>query len=80
MAHYTAPAHGIVVTVAGQHGVTVQEMLSHRKDRQLCKARWEAMHRIRKETALSLPQIAHIFRRHHTTIMHGIRRWEEISQ
>ncbi|UOF80839.1 dnaA [Caudoviricetes sp.] len=37
------------------------------------------MYHALREAGFSLPQIGAFFGRDHTTILHGLRRWKEIS-
>ena len=70
---------GIRGEVAKKHGLTVAEMISDRKFKHLVAARNEAFYRMRHETTLSLPQIAKIMGdRDHTTVTHGIKRYEKL--
>jgi chromosomal replication initiator protein len=64
----------IMVEVAAERDVTMDELLGPCRLRCIAWARQDAMLRIRRELNLSLPQIGRIFKRDHTTVMHGIRR------
>jgi len=61
-----------------KHGLTLGELLSHRRQRKIVIARQEAFWRLSKETSLSLPEMA---RRlggfDHTTALHAIRKHEQ---
>jgi chromosomal replication initiation ATPase DnaA len=64
----------IAKEVAKNHGFTVAELFSRRRERALVKARHLAMYRIRKETELSLPRIGRMFGgRDHTTVLSACR-------
>ena len=68
----------IIAEVMEATGVTLEHMTGDRRERRFVIARHCAMHRIRQETQLSLPQIARLFGdRHHTTVMHGIKTWRD---
>lgn len=65
--------------VAQKHGVTVLEMRSIRRAPHLVDARYEAFWRCYRETDKSLPQIGAAFGgRDHTTVMHGIKKFERM--
>jgi len=68
----------IAQEVAAKHGISIRDIISHRRDVPTVKARHEAFWRCRKETTYSIPQIGHHFgQRDHTTVLNGIRRHEE---
>lgn len=71
------PMQAIKMEVAAKHGFTVCEMESARRNRKLVNARHEAMWRMHKETSASLPMIGKVLGgKDHTTILHGIRRYQ----
>ena len=71
-------ARKLAISVATKHGISFSDLVSHRREKTLVRARHEAMWRLRRNTRLSLPQIAKILgKRDHTTIMHGIRQHEK---
>jgi len=64
----------IITVVAEVFGVSVGEMLSDRRFRNLTSARQVAAHLIHEVTSRSLPQIgADLGGRDHTTILHALR-------
>lgn len=69
----------IIAETAAKHRVPVKDMLSPSHKRPLVRARWEAYHRCRHEARQSLPAIAKQFRRDHTTILYGIRRYAGLT-
>lgn len=70
-------ADRIIAEVADKHGLTVHEVKSTRRKAQIIDARYEAFHRVSKETPMSLPQIGRKFGGYdHTTVLHGIRTHE----
>lgn len=77
LANPDKPLHQIIREVADKHGLTYAELMSHRRDRAIAWPRQEAMYRCAKETSASLPMIARIFNRDHTTIIHGVRAYSE---
>lgn len=66
----------ILSQVAISAGVTVGDIRAHRRTFPLVVIRHFAMWLIRRETHLSLPQIGRLFNRDPTSVLHGIRRWE----
>lgn len=72
------PIHAIKEEVCLKYGITMTELLSRRRLRTLAFARFEGYWRARNETTASLPEIARAFgRSDHTTIMHGVERYEQ---
>ena len=72
----------IVKQVADEHGFTVDQLCGPSPRHDLARARFDAWHRIRTEvrfrgTQPSLPQIGKWFGRDHTSILHGLRRYEQ---
>jgi len=68
----------IVDVVADHYGLTLAEMYGPGRARSLSHPRQMAMYLARKRTGASLPQIAKYLRRaDHTTIMHGIKVFED---
>ena len=68
----------IAKQVAQKHNITMEDMKSERKPRNITIARQEAYYRCKQETNNSLPQIGRFFgNRDHTTILHGIRKHQE---
>ena len=75
----SAPAiAAIQARVADRYGVDLSEMLSHRKARKTVRPRQVAMYLAKQMTPCSLPVIGRAFGRHHTTVMHAVRRVEEL--
>lgn len=63
-------------SIAEKHRVTVDEMIGKRRFGHLTAARFEAYAAAYK-AGKSLSQIGRFFNRDHTTILNGIRRYEE---
>lgn len=55
------------------HGVSVAAILSSDRRRPYVCARWDAMAAMR-DAGLSLPTIGRVFKRDHTSVMHGLRQ------
>jgi chromosomal replication initiation ATPase DnaA len=73
------PTHAqqLLASVADHFKVSVKALQSSSRKRSLVRKRQIAMYLIRRETRLSLPQIGIMFgHRHHTTVLHGLRRIE----
>lgn len=66
--------HQIIEEVAAKHHVRAADILSNSRAHRLIPPRHEAMYRCVAETSLSLPAIARIFHRDHTSIGHGVMR------
>jgi chromosomal replication initiation ATPase DnaA len=70
----TEPMRLTVARVAAKHGVTVADIMGARRTAKISAARFEAFADCRP--GRSLPRIGRFFGRHHTAVMHGIRRHE----
>jgi chromosomal replication initiator protein len=75
----------ILDEVATLHDCQVSDIIGPSRLTKFARARFEAMWRIRRlrlpnGNRYSLSAIAEVFgQRDHTTILHGIRRWEELN-
>jgi chromosomal replication initiation ATPase DnaA len=69
--------HRIVQEVADKYRLTVTALKSPARYRVLAWPRQEAMARMYSETSASLPRIGRFFDRDHTTVLHGIRAYNE---
>jgi len=75
---FTPQWRRIAREVAAKHLVSMMDLLSPRRDREVVRARHEAFWRCKHETTMSLPEIGRRFGgRDHTTVLHGIRKHEE---
>lgn len=71
----------IISEVAEKYGVTINDILSDRRTRNLAQPRFEVCWRARNETRLSLPQIGRsIGGRDHTTVLNAIRKYEAMRR
>ena len=69
------PAKDIVRWVAEMKGVTVDDILGNRRERQFVTARFDAIKAVADARPdLSLSQIGKIFNRDHTTIIHALNK------
>ena len=67
----------IVAEVAEAHRYDTAALIGPARGRMVCAARFEAMHRVREETRLSLHQIGQVFGgRDHTTVLNALERHE----
>ncbi len=65
----------VIETVAKYYSISVPEMVSPSRNRELVQPRQVAMYLIRQETDASLPEIGGLLGgRDHTTILHGVDR------
>ena len=65
-------AQTIMQTVADYYSITVNDLVSHSRRREITVPRQIAMYLTRELTNLSLPQIGQVFgNRDHTTVLHG---------
>lgn len=69
----------IIKIVSDITDVDIDSIMSKKKQANICDARHLAIYFIREYTDLSLPQIADIFKRDHTTIMSNIRKVESLN-
>lgn len=71
-------ARTIIKEVAREMNVSVLDIISQRRSKEFVEARQYIMWRLRNETSWSFPRIGKFLgNRDHTTVMHGVRRWEE---
>jgi chromosomal replication initiator protein len=61
----------ILHVVAKASGITVEELLSTKRERRLARPRQVAMVLCRELTSASYPAIARVFRRDHSTVIHA---------
>lgn len=64
----------ILREVAAKHGISVAQLVGRKDRRLLAPARREAMNRLYSERGVTVPHIARIFRRHHTTCLYLMGR------
>lgn len=64
--------------VAAYYGISVKEMQSCIRCRNIARPRQVAMYLSKQLTSRSLPEIGRKFERDHTTVMHAIRKVEEL--
>lgn len=64
----------IAAGVAAKHGVTLAMLMGESRVKHIVAARHEAWWLVWRTTGMSYPRIGAIFRRDHTTIMHGVKK------
>lgn len=69
----------IIKIVSDITGVDKDSMMSKKKQNNICDARHLAIYFIREFTDLSLPKIAAIFKRNHSTIISNIRKVQSLN-
>ncbi|MCS7059921.1 MAG: chromosomal replication initiator protein DnaA [Anaerolineae bacterium] len=68
----------VIETVAKYYNISVQEIVSSSRSKELVQPRQVAMYLVRQETDASLPEIGALLGgRDHTTVIHGIERVKE---
>lgn len=67
----------ILEEVAERNNVRLQDILCQARNKSVVKVRHEAMYCIARDTHLTFTQIAKLFHRDHTTILHGIRLYAD---
>lgn len=65
--------HEVLRRVCEAEGVTMADMLSARRHREIARPRQMAMYLAREMTLATLPMIGRVMRRDHTTVLHGVR-------
>ena len=66
----------IIAEVADEFQLFPSDIIAHKKKPKYVSARHKAMYRARQETDASYLKLARIFKRDHTTVIHGVRCWE----
>lgn len=66
------PARRVIEAVSAESGVPVRDLLGRARTWDVSRWRWVAMRCLRERHGLSTPQIARLFGRDHTTVLHGL--------
>jgi chromosomal replication initiator protein len=67
----------IMREICEQHGISMDQLISHNRAKHLIEARMLAYYRLKTELNLSLPQIGRcIGNRNHATVFYGVKRYE----
>ena len=61
------------------HATPVNSLVGSRRDRKITKLRWRCFWLGRIELGLTYSQIGTLFRRDHTTIMHGVTKYADLA-
>ena len=61
------------------YGTPVNSLVGSRRDRKITKLRWRCFWLGRIELGLTYSQIGTLFRRDHTTIMHGVTKYADLA-
>lgn len=69
----------IIAAVAARHQLKPEQIIAQDRHRQLARPRMEAYWLARQVTDKSLPELGRVFKRHHTTVLHGIRAVEAMA-
>ena len=69
-----SPVKAIALAAAERHGVAYSDIVGPCRKPVYARPRQEAMWLAARDTAKSYPQIARVFDRDHTTVIHAIRR------
>ncbi len=55
-------------------GISFKNIMGRNRSKTVARSRQNAMKRIYKELSVSYPEVGYFFRRHHTTVMHGVKK------
>lgn len=66
--------------VAKEYGVTVAMLKGEGRSKRLVEARWKAFARLQRECGLSTTAIGRLFNRGHSTVVYGLRKWQEMGK
>ena len=69
----------LLKATAAINSVPVAALIGSARGRQFTVQRWRCFYIGRAELGLSYSQIGRLFRRDHTTVIHGVRRYGEIA-
>ncbi len=75
---YKLPARELMKQIGAKHGVSLDDILSARRQTDIAAARFEISARL-YERGLSYPQIGRLINRDHTTVIHAVRRHYELE-
>ena len=75
--HIAHQIHQIIREAAAKHNISTEYLIGHTRRRGVAWARFEIMWRARHELGAPYQLIGHVLGgRDHSTIMHGIKRYE----
>ncbi len=68
----------IAAAIAGQHGLTLDDLRAHKRTDAIVQARYHAIYEVWRQCwHLSTLKIGKLFDRDHTVILYAIRNWPE---
>lgn len=70
----------IVNEVAERRNIATHELLGKNRARPVSYARWELWTILRDELGMTWVDIGKKFKRDHSSVVHGVTRWREISR
>lgn len=79
METFTFKFRRIMKEVCDKHECTLEELKSENDRKKLAKARFEAYFLLSTELNMSSPRIGKIMNRHHSTVLHGIKRHKKLK-
>jgi len=75
-----AVARGIAQSIAVAKGYTYDDVIRQCRRPDLCRLRWEIWSEAKAKTGLGRETLAKAFARDKLTILHGLRRHQELSR
>lgn len=70
----------ILKAVSVVYNISIADMLGRSRRAAVAEARMMAMYMIQRHTRMTLMEIGHVFGRKHSTVIHAIRRINELAQ
>lgn len=71
----------VIINIVSEHeNISVPDILSKKRDKDIALARQIAMYLSRKYTSMSSTDIAAVFEKDHSTVLHAIKKVEEIIE
>jgi len=74
------PGMSIVHEIAGRHGMEASVLIGRSRKAPACAARFHAIYEIKKRLSYSSPQIAALFDRDHTSVLHALKVWPHVRE
>jgi len=68
----------VIAEIAAKHGLSYAEVADQTRKTKVVNARHEAMWVLRTQHKRSFQFIGRFFKLDHTTVLHGVRRWERM--
>ena len=70
----------VFITVSKKYGISKEEMIGPKRNKEIATARHACIYLIRQVTDMSLPNIAKVFERDHSTIISSLQKVEHRMQ